>query len=62
MTMRNDYLKLAEECAIMARTARWPETCTVWEQMAKLYRYLAERAAGIGAPPDDPLDRRPRMY
>jgi hypothetical protein len=57
MPTRDDYLKLAEECALMARTGRWSETRNVWEQMAKLYRYIADCEGGLGALAADPLDR-----
>jgi hypothetical protein len=60
MPTRNEYLKLAEECAVMARTARSDQTRTVWQQMTKLYRYIAERADGVAAMSNDQLDRPAR--
>ncbi len=44
MSTRDDYLRQAQECAVLARDAQWPETRSVWKQVEKLYLIFAERA------------------
>jgi hypothetical protein len=42
---------------VMARTARTEETRTVWQQMTKLYRYIAEHTDGVAAMSKSQIDR-----